>query len=112
MKVVQETTEWNGTAANNLYLVTDNMEYIVAYVPEGSKLAQRFKSPIRWDHRGRKFRILKEIAEKAESDTRTVEGSNGRRYTLTRADGTWSCTCPGYAYRGQCRHVNEQVQNM
>jgi uncharacterized Zn finger protein len=108
MKIVQETTRWTDNVANNLYLVTDNMEYIVAYVPQGSTSAQRFKKPIRWDSRGRTFKILKEIAEN-DANSIVVEGSKGQRYTLTRANGTWSCTCPGYAYRGNCRHVAEKV---
>lgn len=108
MKIVQETTRWTDNVANNLYLVTDNMEYIVAYVPQGSNSAQRFKKPIRWDSRGRTFKILKEIAEN-DANSIIVEGSKGQKYTLTRANGTWSCTCPGYAYRGNCRHVAEKV---
>lgn len=108
MKIVQETTRWTDNVANNLYLVTDNMEYIVAYVPQGSNSAQRFKKPIRWDSRGRTFKILKEIAEN-DANSIIVAGSKGQKYTLTRANGTWSCTCPGYAYRGNCRHVAEKV---
>ena len=108
MKIVQETTRWTDNVANNLYLVTDNMEYIVAYVPQGSNSAQRFKKPIRWDSRGRTFKILKEISEN-DANSIIVEGSKGQKYTLTRANGTWSCTCPGYAYRGKCRHVAEKV---
>jgi hypothetical protein len=108
MKIVQEATQWADTTANNLYLVTDNMEYIVAYVPQGSKLAQRFKKPIRWDPRGRKFTVLKEIAEN-DPDTIIVEGSKGQRYTLTRANGTWACSCPGYQYRGKCRHADSKM---
>jgi len=110
MKIVQETTRWGDATANNLYLVTDNMESIIAYVPEGSKIAQRFCKPIRWDSRGREFKILKEIAEN-DPDSVIVEGSKGQRYTLTRANGSWSCTCPGYAYRGNCRHSAEKTGN-
>jgi hypothetical protein len=110
MKIVQETTRWGDATANNLYLVTDNMESIIAYVPEGSKIAQRFRKPIRWDSRGREFKILKEIAEN-DPDSVIVEGSKGQRYTLTRANGSWSCTCPGYAYRGNCRHSDEKTGN-
>lgn len=110
MKIVQETTRWGDATANNLYLVTDNMESIIAYVPEGSKIAQRFRKPIRWDSRGREFKILKEISEN-DPNTVIVEGSKGQRYTLTRANGSWSCTCPGYAYRGNCRHSAEKTGN-
>ena len=108
MKIVQETTAWADPVANSMYLVTDNMEYIIAYVPEGDRVAKRFKKPIRWDSRGRTFKILKEIAEK-DNDTVIVDGSGGRRYTLTRANGSWSCTCPGYAYLGKCRLADSQM---
>jgi len=108
MKIILEQTKWADGTANNMYLVTDNMENIIAYVPEGAKLAQRFRKPIRWDPRGRKFKILKEIAEN-DPDVRRVEGSKGQVYSLTRTNGQWSCTCPGYSYRGKCRHVDEQV---
>jgi hypothetical protein len=108
MKIVQETTKWADATANNLYLVSDNMEYIIAYVPEGSGESQRFRKPIRWDSRGRTFKILKEIAEN-DPDTVIVQGSKGQRYTLTRANGTWACSCPGYVYRGNCRHSAEKT---
>ena len=108
MKIVQETTKWADATANNLYLVSDNMEYVIAYVPEGSGESQRFRKPIRWDSRGRTFKILKEIAEN-DPDTVIVQGSKGQRYTLTRANGTWACSCPGYVYRGNCRHSAEKT---
>ena len=108
MKIVQETTKWADSTANNLYLVSDNMEYIIAYVPQGQAQSQRFRKPIRWDSRGRTFKILREIAEN-DPNTVIVEGSKGQKYTLTRANGAWACTCPGYAYRGKCRHVEAQV---
>lgn len=111
MKIVQEITEWADSTANNMYLVSDNMEYIIAYVPQGSRVSQRFKKPIRWDHRGRKFTVLKEIDEQ-DPDTVQVEGSGGKTYTLTRANGTWSCTCPGFQYRGKCRHADNQMPSL
>ena len=30
---------------------------------------------------------------------------NGNTYELTIHDGRINCTCPGYSYRGQCKHV-------
>ena len=30
-------------------------------------------------------------------------------YEVTSDDGaTWKCTCPGFTYRGQCRHVGDR----
>jgi hypothetical protein len=108
MKIVQETTKWADATASNLYLVSNDMEYVIAYVPIGHKTAQRFKKPIRWDSRGRTFRVLREIV-KNDPNTMIVEGSKGQKYTLTRVNGLWSCTCPGHTYRGTCKHVKDQM---
>lgn len=37
-----------------------------------------------------------------------VTGSKGDEYTVMIEDGTaTSCTCPGFAYRKKCRHLEE-----
>lgn len=47
------------------------------------------------------------IKEQAPSHhTWVVEGSNGKSYTVTQAGEQWSCTCPGFGFRRQCKHVN------
>lgn len=39
--------------------------------------------------------------------SRTVES---RTYTLSFTDGVpTGCTCPGFAYRGRCRHITEHT---
>jgi len=47
--------------------------------------------------------------EAAKDDTRTwvVEGSKGSKYTLVRSCNIWTCTCPGFQFRKNCRHVTE-----
>jgi uncharacterized Zn finger protein len=47
---------------------------------------------------------------KPDPNVRTVEGSKGQVYTLQKNNGSWSCSCPGYTYRGACRHVAELQQ--
>jgi hypothetical protein len=37
-----------------------------------------------------------------ESKTRTVQGSNGKTYQVT---GNYKCTCPGFTFRGSCKHL-------
>lgn len=39
------------------------------------------------------------------TERRKVEGSKGAVYELTKANGKWSCTCPGFEYRKDCKHV-------
>lgn len=48
---------------------------------------------------------LKEV--KTASDVFIVEGSKGNKYTVTRNKQGWKCTCPGFGFRGQCKHVTE-----
>lgn len=39
--------------------------------------------------------------------TWTVDGSKGNKYTVTRTNGKWACTCTGYQFRKQCKHITE-----
>lgn len=48
---------------------------------------------------------LKEI--KTDIETFVVDGSKGNKYTVTRSKQGWKCTCPGFGFRGQCKHVSE-----
>lgn len=36
---------------------------------------------------------------------RLVQGSKGRQYVITRTQGKWHCTCPGFQFRGGCKHT-------
>lgn len=38
--------------------------------------------------------------------TVTVQGSAGKTYTVTLGQTT-NCTCPGFTFRGDCKHVKE-----
>lgn len=48
---------------------------------------------------------MKEI--KTDIETFIVDGSKGAKYTVTRNRQGWSCTCTGFQYRRQCKHVTE-----
>lgn len=37
----------------------------------------------------------------------TVEGSKGNAYTVSLDNGHYDCTCPGFGFRKQCKHVNQ-----
>lgn len=53
--------------------------------------------------------VLHEIipSDKA-TQTWTVKSSSGSgNYTVSTDGPNWSCTCPGYKYRGECRHIRE-----
>ena len=45
-----------------------------------------------------------EVKEQKEQ-VRLVKGSNGKVYEVT----SHSCTCPGFTFRGTCKHVTEKA---
>lgn len=42
--------------------------------------------------------------------TWTFAGSNQKQYTVQKKARSLTCTCPGFQFRHQCRHI-EQVRN-
>lgn len=112
MKIMQETTGWSdGGTGNHVYVFNDSMTQAIAYVPAGSKILKRFKSPLKIDIRGRTFVELEDGSPTApDPDVITVEGSRGEKYFLSKTDDYWVCTCPGFKFRGQCKHVAEMQQ--
>jgi uncharacterized Zn finger protein len=80
----------------------------VAYVKVNEQAAYYFKQPIKgFDKRGRKFEPgnINLFTEKKDTNAHTVIGSKGQTYTVTAE----SCTCPGFTYRGTCKHMAEHV---
>ena len=104
MEAVVETT--GGEFPAHTYLLDGNT--LVAYVKVNETEPFYFRNPIKgFDRRGRKFEPGNKnlFTEKKESNARTVIGSSGQTYTVTEH----SCTCPGYTYRGTCKHMAEHV---
>ena len=112
MRIMLETTDWPdgyGQSCNHVYVFNDAMTQAIGYVPRGSKILQKFKNPLKIDTRGRTFEELGEATAPApEAITRT--GSKGEIYYLTEEDDGWVCTCPGFKFRGACKHVAEMPQ--
>ena len=109
MQALLETTAWAGNAPNHTYLLDGNN--LVAYIRTGTTEPYYFKSPIRgFDKRARKFELITPNpfdVPVAANHLVTVEGSKGQTYTVDTSEG--SCTCPGYTYRGVCKHVTALV---
>jgi len=120
MLALKEITDWgNKTAPNHTYLLDGTN--LVAYIKQGDTAPFYFKSPIKgFDKRGRKFETL-EVSpfkdwdkllkahidvEVAPAWIKQVQGSKpGVFYTVNTDENT--CTCPGFTFRGACKHVNE-----
>jgi hypothetical protein len=113
MKWFAEITQWKGLAPNHVYLLNDSKSKMFAYVPVGSDQPKIFKAPIQIDVRGRKFRLNDvqfDTSIKAELPAGrvwTVKGSKGDEYKVTELNGSYSCTCSGFRFRSDCRHIKQ-----
>ena len=112
MKWFAETTDYKDSVPNGIYLLDDSKSKMYAFRPAAGEI-KTFRNPIRIDVRGRKFVInpvqfktkLKE--EEPEGRVWTVKGSKGDEYKVSELNGNWSCTCSGFKFRGDCKHVKE-----
>lgn len=116
MKIMLETTVWSTATPNHVYVLNDSMSKMIAYVPAGSKTVKKFKNPIGFDTRGRTFVELEDdTPSQPDPDVIVREGSKGEKYYISqdREQGWrgWACTCPGFKFRGSCKHVAEIQQD-
>ena len=113
MKWFAETTDYRDSTPNGIYLLDDGKSKMYAFRPRGTGEIKVFKNPIRIDLRGRKFVINSvqfktELTEpEPEGRVFTVTGSKGDQYTVNEVRGSWSCTCSGFRFRGECKHIKE-----
>jgi hypothetical protein len=105
MEALRETTDWGSkTAPNHTYLLDGNN--LVAYIKQGEAVPFYFKNPLKgFDKRGRKFVVVtpNPFKAKAQSNTVAVQGSKGQTYYVDPEAKT--CTCPGFQFRGTCKHL-------
>lgn len=109
MIALKETTVWKDNFPNHIYLLDGSN--LVAYIKHGTDTPFYFKNPIKgFDKRGRKFEELKKNPfkkVKAPSTVIKVQGSKGAVYEVDVEAKT--CTCPGFTYRGTCKHVENNT---
>ncbi len=126
MKAFLETTEWADTEfnCNHVYWMNDSKEKMYAYARFGNPMdVQVFKNPIRIDARGRRFEQVRndiygwvDADDEAEvasptNPTWTVAGSKGDKYIVEKDGSMYTCTCSGFKFRGECRHIKEVQSN-
>lgn len=114
MKFYRETTAWDTdyTVPNHIYLLNTSRDKMYGYLPAGTSEPVVIKKPYQFSSRGRTFEEVPELGEIDLNEIKstqqwTVAGSNGGQYIVQRVDGVLACTCPGYTFRGQCRHTKE-----
>ena len=107
MQAMKEITVWEGSLqANHIYLLDGDK--MLAYIRKGTEDEFWFKTPIRIDKRGRKFQEVENLFTGLGGsirNTKEVVGSKGQTYIINLDDNT--CTCPGFTFRGDCKHVKE-----
>jgi hypothetical protein len=111
MKWFAETTDWKDSVPNGIYLLDDAKVKMYAFKAKGTEAIKVFKNPIKIETRGRKFVVnpvqfktqLKE--DEPEGRVWTVKGSKGDEYRVSELNGNLSCTCSGFRFRGDCKHV-------
>ena len=103
MEALRETT--GGQFPPHIYLLDGNN--LVSYIKSGETEPFYFKNPIKgFDKRGRKFEAVKPNPFKErKSNAITVTGSKGQVYYIDAE--ARSCTCPGFQFRGACKHLGE-----
>ena len=109
MEAVREITEWTGVdyrSPNHDYLLDGDR--VIAYRPWGTAEIRVLSGKIKIDRRGRKFVKLEPNpfetpAINSENLIVEVKGSKGNSYFVNKEEKT--CTCPGFTFRGNCKHL-------
>jgi hypothetical protein len=112
MKFFKETTtDWSTPTPNHVYLLSTDKSKMYGYIKRGAEDAITFKKPYRFDSRGRQFVEVLELGEidldKVKSKAWEVIGTKGDKYIIQQIDGILQCSCSGYKFRGECKHVKQ-----
>lgn len=108
ISILEEITQWNTeySVSNGIYHV-NSKGWLVAYQPPGEQLKEFTKPMKLFSKSGRKFRKIGHRQEQPATNQRTVLGSNGTEYVIS--DG--QCSCPGFHWRGTCKHVKHHADH-
>ena len=112
MKFFRETTQdWESPTPNHVYLLNNTRDKMYGYIKAGTEEVTVMKSAYRFDARRRTFVEVPELGEidldQVKGETWEFVGSKGDKYVVQKIDNVLQCTCPGYKYRGECKHVKE-----
>ena len=118
MILVKEiTADWDVEfrPPNHTYLMDDKMDKVIGYFKwHNPNDFQLLRTPLRFDRRYRKFKILqtgyKFANEKGDTKQWVIEGSKGNKYVVLQDELGYNCSCVGFKYHGNCKHI-EQVKN-
>jgi hypothetical protein len=112
MEALRETTDW--ATPNHTYLLDGTT--LIAYIKQGETTPFYFTKGIKhFDKRGRQFEkvsttLFESHVESAVSNLIEVQGSKGAVYYVD--PDAHSCTCPGFTFRGKCKHTDVLVDKL
>jgi hypothetical protein len=103
IEILKEVTDWGDhTIANGFYHINGQTQ-LVAYQPPGGDL-KVFNKPMKnFSKSRRKFVKVGDYQEKGSLGGIAVKGSNGNTYYVTNG----KCSCKGFTFRGDCKHLKE-----
>jgi len=111
MEALKEVTVWSTTFQPNHTYLLDGSK-VLAYI-RNHKGPPIWGTPMRFDRRGRKFvKADLSLFDVKETKNNLVEvvGSTGGVYYVNTEEKT--CTCPGFTFRGRCKHVEKVLDNL
>ena len=104
IEILQETTDWGKYKVNNGVYHVNSAGKLVAYQTSQDAEVLVLKTPSnQFSKSRRKFVKIGERPGEHDKDVIVVKSSSGKTYTIQ--DG--NCSCPGYTFRGNCKHVKE-----
>lgn len=109
MDAIRETTVWNTSfQPNHTYLMDGSKT--VAYIKKGTTEPFYFSKPGMLDQRRRTFvkADIRLFKVKPKSNLIEVKGSKGNTYFIDPIEKT--CTCTGFTFRGNCKHIAEVLK--
>jgi len=116
MKFYQETTVYDMPVPAHIYALNDSQSKLYGYVKSGTTKLITFNKPLNFDSRKRKFKEVPDIYGAPEPEPAhqrwEVSGSKGNKYVVENIDGVLQCSCPGFKFKAQCRHVTEIMENI
>jgi len=108
IEILQEVTDWGKYKVNNGVYHVDGSGRLVAYQVNQDSEVQELNVPsTQFSKSRRKFVKIGEREEQLDKHIIKVQGSKGNVYLVDTEKGT--CTCPGFTYRGHCKHLKELV---
>jgi SWIM zinc finger len=110
MEALREVTVWDNVDVQTNHIYLFDGQKAVAYIKFGQGEPFYFSKPMTIDKRGRKFvkADAKLFKVKQASNLIEIKGSKGNSYFVDPDEKT--CTCPGFTFRGACKHITEVLK--